>query len=195
MANTRKQRFSEQTEYTHTIPNFTNKSMVEDSEISDTQQVPEYTIWFNPKDFPAKLRLQTWSVSPRYIQENADSPRERWIPVGPGYNGNFRDITIPPGSSYKIESVYDQTIRKQDANGQIVGGDCPWLLKEGETEVNISEALDFELALEVDKLNKATKKLIKQNILTEKQAEYNAKKQQIQEARKQIAQDSNLGKK
>src|SRR5271169_2551785 len=86
----------------------------------------EETVWLNDSDKSARFRLQIKGIG------KAE------------YSCSFRMINIPAGGQVKLSSMYDKAIRTENEQGEVIGGLCPWLKKQGEDFVNLIACLDYQ---------------------------------------------------
>lgn len=77
----------------------------------------------------------------------------------------FKTVEINPGERKALDSEYDSAIRTENAYGQVIGGLCPWLKKEGEVEVELHPCLDYKAVEEQIALEKLATKLQKDDAL------------------------------
>lgn len=82
----------------------------------------------------------------------------------------YQRFVIKPGETAVISSQYDQAIRTESKLGQVIGGVCPWLMKKGETEINLHPSMKAHEEIEKAELYKMATKIKEERDLEEARA-------------------------
>lgn len=121
-----------------------------------SEKTESFSTWKNNNDKPARFNLLTHQkMRGKHRKFGADCKASV-----------FLKIEIQPGETKQLPSEFDQAIRKVSAKtGQIVGGLCPWLTKEGEEDMVVHKSLDYKSAFQEAEAYKAIEAFKKEDEL------------------------------
>jgi hypothetical protein len=147
-----------------------NKNKIDPSDLVFSEKTETFSEWTNNNDQTAVFRLLTHEKRPgNHRQFGPDCQASLFLPV-----------TVEPGQTIKLPSVYDQSIRKvNEKTGQVVGGLCPWLVKTGEEDIIVHRSLDYKAAFLQEEAKELVEGMKKENELREALATLEKHKAQI----------------
>jgi hypothetical protein len=154
----------------------TEQTQVSYDEYEQTQKEKEYSVWQNNTTETATFRLLTHEKRKGTHKEFG----------GQCQGSVFMKVIIKPGESVKLESEYDNAIRKvSKATGQVESGLCPWLTKVGEEDIVVPDVFDWKAAIMEEEAGKIMKTIKKTNDLRaaaealKKQDEYRKEQEEL----------------